>query len=89
MTEPTQALNRTNGAGHPPTGRPASARQGGNKFTIKVYLVVQRVHIGNARDKANREVIAVRLTLGSAQKLVDALPGTWIERHVANKDEHV
>lgn len=55
-----------------------------SKMALKVYLVLQRVNLPK-ESEANVRVISARLTRDAAQKVVDAIPGTWIEKQVATK----
>lgn len=54
------------------------------KFATKAYVVMQRLNIP-APDGSNRRVLDVFLTHGKAQALVNAMPGTYIEKHLATK----
>jgi hypothetical protein len=55
-----------------------------SKMAIKIYLVLQRVNVAREGER-NVKVIASRLNREAAQRVVDAIPGTWIERQVATK----
>lgn len=54
------------------------------RMQIKVYLVCMRRHIVKPGE-SNVQVVAARLTRSAAQAIVDATPGTYIEKHVAIK----
>lgn len=54
------------------------------KMAVKTYVVLQRVNLPK-EGEPTAKVIAVRLTHGAAQALVDELPGTYIEKHIATK----
>lgn len=68
----------TPGAGsqkHPPSGT-----------HVKVYVVWQRMHRTAATlDKPNRRIVGVKLNRAAAQRIVDNIPGTWIEKFFADK----
>lgn len=51
---------------------------------IKVYLVCMRRNVAKPGEP-NVQIIAARLTRSAAQAMVDATPGTYIEKHVAVK----
>lgn len=51
---------------------------------IKVYAVMQRLNLPKA-GQPNVRVMAVKLTMAAAQKIVDQNPGSWVEKHVADK----
>ncbi len=51
---------------------------------IKTYIVQQRLNLTKP-GQANVKIIAVKLTQKAAQDIVDANPGTWIEKHLATK----
>lgn len=51
---------------------------------IKVYVVLQRQNLAQPGEP-NEKVLGTRLTRASAQLIVDANPGTRIERHLASK----
>ena len=53
-------------------------------MAVKVYVVLQHKNL-IGKDEPNVRVVATRLTRGAAQSIVDAMPGTWIEKHVATK----
>jgi hypothetical protein len=51
---------------------------------VKTYVVLQKNNV--ARDgEPNEKVIAVKLTRGAAQAIVNRNPGTRIEKHLADK----
>jgi hypothetical protein len=54
------------------------------KMQIKVYLVVQRQTLARPGEP-NTRIIAARLTRSAAQEIVDQIPGTFIEKHLALK----
>lgn len=54
------------------------------KMAVKTYVVLQRVNLPKAGEPAVK-VLAVKLTNSAAQEIVDALPGTYIEKHIATK----
>jgi hypothetical protein len=54
------------------------------KMAVKTYVVLQRVHLPKAGEPPVK-VLAVKLTHAAAQEIVDALPGTYIEKHIATK----
>lgn len=54
------------------------------RFATKTYVVLQRLNIP-APDGANRRVLGAYLTQRKAQAVVDAMPGTYIEKHMATK----
>jgi hypothetical protein len=54
------------------------------KMAVKTYVVLQRVNLPKPGEP-NAKVLAVKLTNGAAQAIVDALPGTYIEKHIATK----
>ena len=66
-------------------GNECRPRRGGHRpIAIKVYLVIQSINV--ARDgEQNSRIIAARLTRSAAQEIVDATPGTWVEKHSAVK----
>lgn len=51
---------------------------------IKIYTVMQRLNLPKP-GQPNVRVMAVKLTMAAAQKIVDANPGTWVEKHLADK----
>jgi hypothetical protein len=51
---------------------------------IKVYLVMQRVGLPRPGEP-NVKILAARLTRTAAQEMVDAIPGTYIEKQLASK----
>ena len=53
-------------------------------MAIKIYLVFQRNNVVRG-DSPNVAVISALLTRKSAQEVVDRIPGTWIQKHVAVK----
>ncbi len=55
-------------------------------IAIKVYVVLQRINLTRG-DEPNSRVIAVRLTRSGADEVRDGNPGTWVERHVAVKEQ--
>lgn len=54
------------------------------KMQVKVYLVLQRHNLAKA-GAPNVTVIAACLTRKAAQDIVDSMPGTFVEKHVASK----
>ena len=58
--------------------------KGGSKMQIKVYLVMQRVGLPRPGEP-NVKILAARLTRTAAQEMVDAIPGTYIEKQLASK----
>lgn len=53
-------------------------------MAVKVYLVLLTNNV--AQDgEANRRIIAAKLTRGAAQRIVDNLPGAYIEKVEADK----
>ena len=55
-----------------------------SRMQVKVYLVHQWQNLAR-EGEPNTRVIASRLTWGAAQDVVDRIPGTFIERHIATK----
>ena len=55
-----------------------------HRMAIKVYLVFQRNNVVRG-DNPNVAVISALLTRESAQKIVDKIPGTWIQKFIAVK----
>lgn len=54
---------------------------------VKVYVVYQRMHrTASSMHKPNLRVLAVKLNRASAQRIVDKIPGTWIEKFYADKE---
>jgi hypothetical protein len=51
---------------------------------VKIYLVLQRLNVF-PEGSVNVRIIAAKLTRDAAQKIVDQMPGTYIERFWANK----
>lgn len=51
---------------------------------IKVYVVLQRLNLPKPGQPGVR-VMAVKLTMAAANKIVEQNPGTWVEKHVADK----
>jgi hypothetical protein len=51
---------------------------------IKVYLVCLRLALARP-GQPNTKIIAARLTQAAAQQIVDATPGSFVEKHVAVK----
>jgi hypothetical protein len=58
--------------------------KGGSKMQIKVYLVLQRITLVRPGEP-NVKILAARLTRTAAQEMVDAIPGTYIEKQLASK----
>ena len=54
------------------------------KMQVKVYLVLQRHNLVKA-GSPNVTVIGACLTRKAAQDIVDSMPGTFVEKHVASK----
>lgn len=53
-------------------------------MSVKVYVVLQHKNlIGDGEP--NVMIVGIRLTRSAAQKIVNAVPGTWIERYKATK----
>ena len=76
--------NGENFTGAEAAKRPSPRSRDKSPLTFKTYIVLQRSF---KRDphKPNTRVIAVKLTQDAAQKVVDEVPGSWWERHLANK----
>lgn len=55
-----------------------------NFIQVKTYVVLRRV-FSNSRDRANLEVLDVKLNVAAAQAVVDAYAGSWYERVLADK----
>lgn len=55
-----------------------------SKMDVKVYVVLQHQNLP-LDGEPNRMIIAVKLTREAAQKVVNDIPGTYIEKHRANK----
>ena len=53
-------------------------------FETKIYLVMRRDTIV-AEGQPNRVVLSAHLTRASAQRKVDVIPSTYIEKHIASK----
>jgi len=51
---------------------------------IKTYLVFLPNNVAK-EGEANRRVLSVKLTRKAAERVRDAYPGAYIERHVADK----
>lgn len=66
--------------GQTSAGQPSEKRA----MQIKVYLVCMRLSLTRP-GQPNVKIIAARLTQAAAQAIVDATPGTYIEKHVAVK----
>lgn len=54
-------------------------------MAVKTYVVLQRVNLPK-EGEPTAKVVAVKLTHAAAKKVVDALPGTYIEKFVATKE---
>jgi hypothetical protein len=57
---------------------------GRGRMQVKVYLVLQRVGLPR-NGEANVRILAARLTRTAAQSMVDKIPGTFVEKHLAMK----
>jgi len=55
------------------------------KMEVKIYIVLQRVNLRKTETDPNVRVLSTHLTRVSAQNVVDAVPGTWIEKSFASK----
>lgn len=53
----------------------------------KTYVVLQKSFKSDPH-RPNVKVIAVKLTEEAAQSVVDQIPGTYIERHIASKTRY-
>lgn len=53
-------------------------------FTPKIYLVIVKYHT-EERTRPNRRVVAAKLTRKAAQHIADQIPGSYIERFIADK----
>lgn len=62
----------------------APKREKATRIAVKAYVVLQRRYAARG-DTDNVHVIAVKLTAAAAQKIVDELPGTFIEKRIATK----
>lgn len=74
---------RTEGASQraaSPSRRPKGVRQ-------KTYVVLQKSFKQDPHHP-NTKVVAVKLTEEAAQSVVDEIPGTYIERHIATKTKY-
>ena len=67
-------------SGQTNTGQPPEKKV----MQIKVYLVCMRLSLSRP-GQPNVKIIAARLTQSAAQAIVDATPGTHIEKHIAVK----
>lgn len=54
------------------------------RMAVKTYVVLQRIAFPKD-GKSNCTIIGVKLTFSAAKELVDSVPGTWIEKHLAIK----
>lgn len=52
---------------------------------VTAYVVLIPLEAAAARPA---EVLAVKLTREAAEALARQVPGSWIEKHVANKSNH-
>jgi hypothetical protein len=53
-------------------------------FTVKTYVVLQRMNVPTANGD-NVRVVDVCLTAAAAERVVDRVPGTFVDRHNAHK----
>jgi hypothetical protein len=54
------------------------------RMAVKTYVVLQRVNLPRPGEP-HVKVLAVKLTHAAADEIVAALPGTYIEKHIATK----
>ncbi len=54
------------------------------KMAVKTYVVLQHVNLPKDGEPTAK-ILAVKLTNGAAQAIVDVIPGTYIEKHIATK----
>lgn len=57
-----------------------------NPFLVKVYVVMIR-HNTARPGEPNRSIVAVKLSQKAAKTITDSIPGTYIERFIADKSE--
>lgn len=55
-------------------------------FLVKVFLVILKLNTAK-NGEPNRKIIDVKLSRKAAEAITNQLPGTYIERHVANRTE--
>lgn len=63
---------------------PPETQQPKGKMQIKVYLVIQHQTLAHPGE-VNTRIIAARLTRLASQEIVNQMPGTYIEKHLALK----
>lgn len=68
-----------------PANSPAPSPGQGKAFGTKTYVVLQKQFRGPDDRRPNVKIIAVKLTNAAAQSIKEATPGTWVERHDADK----
>ena len=54
------------------------------RMAVKTYVVLQRISFP-PEGKPNAKILNVKLTYAAAKKMVDSVPGTWIEKYLATK----
>lgn len=62
-----------------------SQERGKRGLRIKTYVVLSRRNLTKPGEP-NVEVVAVLLSRAAAQAIIDKVPGTYFEKHLAVKD---
>lgn len=55
-------------------------------FMVKVFLVIMRINTAH-NNEPNRKIIDVKLNRKAAEAITNQIPGTYIEKHVADRSE--